>query len=70
IRATPTGISAVIDARGRIVTALPLGKAGFIQTTITGVIAPTLFATYGNILSLAFAFFLGLSGVALLARRR
>jgi apolipoprotein N-acyltransferase len=70
IRATPTGISAVIDARGRIVTALPLGKAGFIQTTIPAVIAPTPFATYGNILSIAFAFFLGLTGVAIGWRHR
>jgi apolipoprotein N-acyltransferase len=70
IRATPTGISAVIDANGRIVTALPLGKAGFIQTTIPAVIAPTPFATYGNILSIAFAFFLGAIGVALGWRRR
>jgi apolipoprotein N-acyltransferase len=70
IRATPTGISAVIDANGRIVTALPLGKAGFIQTLIPAVISPTPFAIYGNILSIAFAFFLGLIGVALGLRRR
>lgn len=70
VRATPTGISAVIDARGRIVTALPQGKAGFIQTTIPAVISPTPFAIYGNILSIAFAFFLGLIGVAIGWRRR
>ncbi|MDB5702515.1 MAG: lnt [Sphingomonadales bacterium] len=70
VRATPTGISAVIDARGRIVTALPLGKAGFIQTTIPAVISPPPFARYGNILSLAFAFFLGMTGVAIGWRRR
>jgi apolipoprotein N-acyltransferase len=70
VRATPTGISAVIDARGRIVTALPLGKAGFIQTTIPAVIAPTPFAIYGNILSIGFAFFLGTIGVAIGWRRR
>ncbi|MDB5714804.1 MAG: lnt [Sphingomonadales bacterium] len=70
VRATPTGISAVIDAKGRIVTALPLGKAGFIQTTIPAVISPPLFARYGNILSLAFAFFLGITGVAIGWRRR
>jgi apolipoprotein N-acyltransferase len=70
IRATPTGISAVIDAKGRIVTALPLGKAGFIETTIPAVIGPTPFAIYGNILSVAFAFFLGLIGVAIGGRRR
>ncbi|CAN5400286.1 apolipoprotein N-acyltransferase [soil metagenome] len=70
IRSTPTGISAVIDAKGRLVTTLPLGKAGFIQTAIPAVIAPTPFAIYGNILSIAFAFFLGLIGVALSWRRR
>ncbi|WP_293884076.1 apolipoprotein N-acyltransferase [Sphingomonas sp.] len=70
VRATPTGISAVIDANGRIVTALPMGKAGFIKTTIPAVISPTPFARYGNILSIAFAFFLGLTGVAIGWRRR
>ena len=65
IRATPTGISAVIDANGNILHKLPYQKAGYIETRLPPPHAPTLFSRYGNSLSLAFAFFLGLMGIAL-----
>jgi apolipoprotein N-acyltransferase len=70
VRATPTGISAIIDADGRIVESLPLGSAGRIDARLPLAKAPTLFARYGNILPLAFAALL--IGIALLplARRR
>jgi apolipoprotein N-acyltransferase len=55
IRSTPTGISAVIDADGRVVKSLPPGKAGRIDAHLPVAKAPTLFARYGNSLSLAFA---------------
>jgi apolipoprotein N-acyltransferase len=55
IRSTPTGISAVIDADGRILESLPLGKAGRIDAKLPRAKAPTLFARYGNILPLALA---------------
>ena len=55
VRATPTGISAVIDADGRIVESLPSGKAGRIDAFLPMAKAPTLFARYGNILPLSFA---------------
>ncbi|MBA3896192.1 MAG: apolipoprotein N-acyltransferase [Sphingomonadaceae bacterium] len=70
VRATPTGISAVIDAHGRLVTALPLGKAGFIQTMIPVAGAPTPFSRLGNLLPFAFALLLAAAGVALARRRR
>lgn len=70
IRSTPTGISAVIDADGRIVASLPFQKAGFIQTRLPPPRAPTLFAQWGNILSIAFAIFLSALGVALGRKRR
>ncbi|HET6524542.1 apolipoprotein N-acyltransferase [Sphingopyxis sp.] len=58
IRATPTGISAVIDADGRIVESLPMHKAGRIDTTVPLARAPTLFARFGNSLPVGFALLL------------
>lgn len=55
VRATPTGISAVVDADGRVVETLPLGKAGRMDVQLPRANAPTLFARYGNILPLGFA---------------
>jgi len=55
VRATPTGISAVIDADGRMIKSLPLGTAGRIDAALPQAKAPTLFARYGNILPLGFA---------------
>jgi apolipoprotein N-acyltransferase len=70
IRSTPTGISAVIDARGKILNALPLYRAGQIETRLPRADSPTLFARYGNRLALAFAFFLAAAGIALSRRAR
>jgi apolipoprotein N-acyltransferase len=67
VRATPTGISAVIDSNGAVLVALPIGKAGMIQTTLPKVAAPTLFARFGNILPFGFA--LMLVGLAVALRR-
>jgi apolipoprotein N-acyltransferase len=68
IRSTPTGISAVIDSNGAVLVALPMNKAGFIQTRLPAPAAPTLFARFGNILPLGFA--LTLIGFAVALRRR
>ncbi len=68
IRSTPTGISAVIDSNGGVLVALPMNKAGFIQTQLPDAAPPPLFARYGNILPLAFA--LTLIGFAVALRRR
>jgi apolipoprotein N-acyltransferase len=70
IRSTPTGISAVIDANGALLVALPMNKAGFIETKLPAPVAPTLFARYGNILPLAFALTLAGFAVALHRWRR
>jgi apolipoprotein N-acyltransferase len=70
IRSTPTGISAVIDADGNVLHKLPFQKAGYIETRLPPPHAPTFFARYGNIISLAFAFFLGALGIALGRFRR
>jgi apolipoprotein N-acyltransferase len=68
IRATPTGISAVIGADGLVAQSLPLGTAGAIDTRLPHAAPPTLFARYGNALPFAFALLLIAGAVA--ARRK
>jgi len=70
IRSTPTGISAIIDANGRILQSLPLGKDGRIDAVIPRAKAPTLFARLGNVVPLVFAGLLILLALFPLARRR
>ncbi len=70
LRATPTGISAVIDADGRLLAALPLDKPGFIATRLPPPRGSTLFAALGNRAPLTLALILAILGVALRARRR
>jgi apolipoprotein N-acyltransferase len=70
VRATPTGISAVIDADGRIVESISMGKAGRIDARLPIAKAPTLFARYGNILPVGFALLLIAFALLPLARRR
>ena len=68
MRATPTGISAVIDADGRILESLPMHAAGRIDTLVPPAHAPTLFARFGNALPVGFA--LALLALAIAFRRR
>jgi apolipoprotein N-acyltransferase len=70
VRATPTGISAVIDADGRVLKSLPQGIAGRIDAQLPRPKEPTLFARYGNALPMAFAALLIAFGLMPLARRR
>lgn len=70
VRSTPTGISAIIDANGRVLHKLPYRKGGYIEGRLPVAHAPTPFARYGNILSFAFAFFLGALAIALPRFRR
>lgn len=49
VRVANTGISAVIDARGRIVAGLPLNKAGFIDLLLPQRITPTFYTQWGEI---------------------
>lgn len=55
LRATPTGISAVIDARGRLLDALPWREAGTITAAMPRPLPPTPFARLGNVLPFLFA---------------
>ena len=70
IRSTPTGISAIIDADGRILQSLPLGTDGRIDAFLPRAKAPTLFAQFGNIIPLALAGLLVLLTLLPLAHRR
>ncbi len=68
LRATTTGISAVIDAEGAVQHYVPHGQAGRIDGVLPGARAPTLFARLGNMLPLGLAALL--LGLSLVARRR
>jgi apolipoprotein N-acyltransferase len=69
LRATTTGVSAVIDAHGRVVQAVPMQAAGVLIGQIPQAAPPTLFSKLGNVLSLGWGLaLLVLSLVALRAR--
>jgi len=70
IRATPTGISAVVDADGRVLESIPMHVAGRIDTVVPKAHAPTLFARYGNLLSVGFALLLLAAAIAFRRRGR
>ncbi|WP_082662869.1 MULTISPECIES: apolipoprotein N-acyltransferase [unclassified Sphingopyxis] len=70
IRSTPTGISAVIDADGRILDSVPMHQPGRIDTVVPPAHAPTLFARYGNALPVGFALLLLAAAIAFRRRGR
>ncbi len=61
-RATPTGISAMVDASGAVVAAVPFGKAGVAVSLLPPARAAGPFARFGALTTLAFgAVLLGLA---------
>jgi len=71
IRATPTGISAVIDGRGNVVKSLPWRQAGVIDSVLPPAAnSPPPFARFGNIIPIVLGFMLIISGIVLARRRR
>lgn len=70
VRSTPTGISAIIDARGIVVNSVPLGQLGFIETELPMPAPPTLFSKFGNVMPFVLAFLLVVLAVALHLKRR
>lgn len=70
IRSTPTGISALVDAAGHVVAAIPHGTAGAFDARLPAATGPTPFARWGNILPLTLAAMLIVSGVAIGRRNR
>ncbi len=67
VRVANTGISAVIDSRGRIVTSLPLGQGGYIDAALPAIAPPTLYSRMGDLPVLAILL-LGLAVLALLRK--
>jgi apolipoprotein N-acyltransferase len=65
IRATPTGISAVIDANGRLLDTIGLNKAGAIDMALPRAFPPTLFSRLGNWMALITAALMLLAAVAI-----
>ncbi len=62
IRAANTGVSAMIDAAGRVTAHLPLGQAGWIDAALPPPRAPTIYARMGDLPILAtLVLLLGLS---------
>lgn len=49
IRVANTGVSAVIDARGRVVASIPLGVHGYLDATRPKALAQTLYAKTGDL---------------------
>ncbi|MGH6614459.1 apolipoprotein N-acyltransferase [Sphingomonas sp.] len=65
IRATPTGISAIIDANGTLLATVPPHRAGAIELPIPPPQAPTLFARVGNLMAFITAMVMLLFAVAI-----
>jgi apolipoprotein N-acyltransferase len=71
LRSTPTGISAVIDARGQVVKSLPWRTAGVIDAVLPPAAnSPPPFARFGNVIPLLLGFALIIGGIVLGRRRR
>jgi apolipoprotein N-acyltransferase len=68
LRSTPTGISAVIDAEGRLLHSLPWRIAGVIDAELSSPKPPTPFARAGNLLPFLFA--LLLVGIPIAVRKK
>jgi apolipoprotein N-acyltransferase len=64
LRATPTGISAVIDADGRLLARLPWHREGIIDSVLPAPRRPTLFARFGNLLPMLLALALAAAAIA------
>jgi apolipoprotein N-acyltransferase len=69
IRATPTGISAIIAADGRILASIPMHRAGAIELPVPPRFEPTPFSRLGNWMVLITAALLTLIAIAIRRRR-
>src|SRR5690606_24359800 len=69
LRATTTGISAVIDARGVVREHIGRLRAGRIDGLVPPAHAPTLFARTGNVLALCWALIFLFAGSVVMRRR-
>ena len=60
MRATPTGVSAIVDARGRVRARLGLGRQGVIDGLLPGRLPPTQYSKWHELPFYVFVF-LGLA---------
>jgi apolipoprotein N-acyltransferase len=70
VRATPTGISAVLDANGRIVASEAPGKVGVISVSLPPPLPETFFARFGHQTTLVFGLLLAAAALVIDRRRR
>lgn len=63
IRAANTGVSAMIDAHGRVVEALAMNTHGVIDVALPPALSPTLYARIGDIPALILTIFVTLAGI-------
>ncbi|MFK7938724.1 MAG: apolipoprotein N-acyltransferase [Roseovarius sp.] len=68
IRVANTGVSAMIDAHGQIVSLLPLGKSGYADKALPAALPPTLYSKTGDLPLLAFVALI--LGGAFITRKR
>lgn len=60
VRAANTGISAIIDAYGRITASLPLGKEAILEGNLPAPLPPTPYSRFGNYIIFLLIFGIGL----------
>jgi len=68
LRSANTGVSAAIDAKGRVIAAIPLDSEGHIDVAVPPALPPTLYARTGDLPVLA-VILAGLAALVLLRRR-
>jgi apolipoprotein N-acyltransferase len=65
LRSTPTGISAVVDADGKVLHSIPWREAGVINALLPPAKAPTLFSRLGNLAPFLFALLLIMTAIVI-----
>ena len=70
LRSTPTGVSAVIDADGRLLASIGMGRAAYLDARLPPPHPPTLFARFGNALPMLFALLLAAAAIAVARKAR
>ena len=70
LRATNTGLTAVIDPFGNVTASLPQFEAGVLRSTVRGVTGSTPYIVWGNWPVLLLAFGIAAAGVVSVARAR
>jgi len=49
VRVANTGVTEVVDARGRVTASLPFGMPGYLDALLPGPLPPTFYATWGEL---------------------